>query len=84
MTQVDEFFSEADELPPSRNASSWARRITGMAVLLAVAALAWGTWSFVSGFTGGPTAQVDYVGDGTTSKDILSAREQMQAAIDAE
>ena len=59
MTQVDEFFSEADQLPPSRNASSWARRITGIAVLLAVAALAWGTWSFVSGFTGGTTAQVD-------------------------
>ncbi len=30
------------------------------------------------------TVTIDYVGDGTTSKDILSAREQMQAAIDAE
>ena len=81
MTQVDEFFSEADQLPPSRNASSWARRITGIAVLLAVAALAWGTWSFVSGFTGGPTAQVDYVGDGTGQVEIIVARGDTLTAI---
>ena len=30
------------------------------------------------------TVTIDYDGDGTTSKDILSAREVMQAAIDAE
>ena len=81
MTQVDEFFSEADQLPPSRNASSWARRITGIAVLLAVAALAWGTWSFISSFTGGPTAQVDYVGDGTGQVEIIVARGDTLTAI---
>ena len=81
MTQVDEFFSEADQLPPSRNASSWARRITGIAVLLAVAALAWGTWSFVSGFTSGTTAKVDYVGDGTGQVEIIVARGDTLTAI---
>ena len=50
-------------------------------MLLAVAALAWGTWSFISGFTGGPTAQVDYVGDGTGQVEIIVVRGDTLTAI---
>lgn len=73
MTHMDEFFDEEDALPPSRNASSWARRITGIAVLLAVVALAWGTWSFISG-TGGSAQETDYAGSGLGEVEVVVAR----------
>jgi UPF0755 protein len=81
MTHMDEFFDDEDNLPASRNASSWARRITGIAVLLAVVALAWGTWSFVSGFGGGTAAETDYAGVGIGEVEIVVARGDTLTAI---
>lgn len=78
---MDEFFDDEDSLPPSRNASSWARRITGIAVLLAVAALAWGTWSFLTGGGGGSVAQTDYPGEGIGEVEIVVARGDTLTAI---
>lgn len=80
MTHMNEFFDDEDTLPPSRNASSLARRITGIAVLLAVLALAWGTWSFLSG-SGGSTAQTDYAGEGVGEVQIQVSRGQTLTAI---
>ena len=81
MTHMDEFFDDEDDLPPSRNASSWARRITGIAVLLAIAALAWGTWSFISGMGGGSTAETDYAGEGIGEVQIVVGRGDTLTAI---
>lgn len=80
MAHMDEFFDDEDDLPPSRNASSWARRITGIAVLLAVAALAWGTWSFISG-TGGSAPETDYAGEGIGEVQVVVARGDTLTAI---
>lgn len=80
MTHMDEFFDDEDELPPSRNAASWARRITAIAVLLAVVALAWGTWSFLTGGSG-TVAETDYVGEGTGEVEVVVARGDTLTAI---
>ncbi len=80
MAHMDEFFDDEDTLPPSRNASSWARRITGIAVLLAILALAWGTWSFLTG-GGGAVAETDYAGEGVGEVDIIVARGDTLTAI---
>ena len=81
MTHMDEFFDDEDALPPSRNATSLARRITGVAVLLAVVALAWGTWSFVSGLGGGGTAEVEFAGEGFGEVEVVVARGDTLTAI---
>lgn len=81
MTHMDEFFDDEDALPPSRNATSLARRITGIAVLLAVLALAWGTWSFVSGFGGGGTAASEFAGEGFGEVQVVVARGDTLTAI---
>ncbi len=80
MTHMDEFFDDEDALPPSRNASSLARRITGVAVLLAVVALAWGTWSFLTG-GGGDAPQTDYAGEGVGEVQVQVARGDTLTAI---
>lgn len=74
MTHMDEFFDEEDRLPPSRNATSTARRITAVAVVLAVVALVWGTWSFVSGIGGSGVAQTDYSGEGVGEVQVIVER----------
>lgn len=74
MTHMDEFFDDEEALPASRNAASVARRITGIAVLLAVVALAWGTWSFVSGLGGGGTAESEFAGEGVGEVQVVVAR----------
>lgn len=74
MTHMDEFFDEEDQLPPSRNATSVARRITAVAVLLAVVALGWGTWSFVSGLGGGTAAAPEFSGEGFGEVQVVVAR----------
>ncbi len=51
-----------------------ARRITAVAVLLAVIALAWGTWSFVSGLGGGTTAAAEFTGEGFGEVRVVVAR----------
>lgn len=81
MSHMNEFFDDEDSLPPSRNATSWARRITGIAVLLAVAALAWGTWSFVSGIGGGSAVASDYSGEGSGEVQVIVARGASLTAI---
>lgn len=81
MTHMDEFFDDEDALPPSRNATSLARRITGVAVLLAVAALAWGTWSFVSGIGGGGPAAEEFAGEGFGEVAVQVARGDTLTAI---
>ena len=81
MTHMDEFFDDEDALPPSRNASSLARRITGIAVLLAVVALAWGTWSFVSGIGGGGSAESEFAGEGFGEVQVVVARGDTLTAI---
>jgi UPF0755 protein len=80
MTHMDEFFDDEDSLPPSRNASSLARRITGVAVLLAVAALAWGTWSFLTG-GGTPAPETDFAGEGVGEVQVQVARGDTLTAI---
>ena len=80
MTHMDEFFDDEDSLPPSRNASSLARRITGVAVLLAALALAWGTWSFLTG-SGGSPAETDYAGEGVGEVQVQVARGDTLTAI---
>ncbi|MEY2990468.1 MAG: endolytic transglycosylase MltG [Candidatus Nanopelagicales bacterium] len=74
MTHMDEFFDDEDQLPASRNATSVARRITAVAVLLAVVALGWGTWSFVSGLGGGTTTSQEFTGEGFGEVQVVVAR----------
>jgi UPF0755 protein len=81
MTHMDEFFDDEDALPPSRNATSLARRITGIAVLLAVVALAWGTWSFVSGIGGGGSGESEFAGEGFGEVQVVVARGDTLTAI---
>jgi UPF0755 protein len=81
MTHMDEFFDDEDALPPSRNATSLARRVTGAAVLLAVAALAWGTWSFVSGFGGGSSSASEFAGEGIGEVQVVVSRGDTLTAI---
>ena len=81
MTHMDEFFDDEDDLPPSRNATSIARRITAVAVALAVVALVWGTWSFVSGLGGGVAAQTDYSGEGVGEVQVIVERGDSLTAI---
>ena len=83
MTHMDEFFDDEDALPPSRNATSMARRITGVAVILAVVALAWGTWSFVSGIGGSAPTAAEFSGEGFGEVQVVVARGDTLTAINA-
>lgn len=81
MTHMDEFFDDEDALPPSRNATSTARRITGIAVILAVVALAWGTWSFISGIGGSAPTAAEFAGEGFGEVQVVVARGDTLTAI---
>ncbi len=69
MSQLDAMLS-SDELPPSRNRRSWARRIVLVLILLVVIALGYGAYRAIAGHS----ANADYVGSGTESVEIVVGR----------
>ena len=80
MTHMDDFFVDDDDMAPSRNKSSIARRVTGVLALVASLTLIWATWSF---FSGGDdvVAETDYVGEGSGEVTIVVARGDSLTAI---
>lgn len=69
MTFINEVLS-GEQLPPSRNANSWSKRVVVGAGLIAVFAIFYGIYSLLGG--GGETN--DYVGPGTGSVTITVNR----------
>ncbi len=69
MTFIDEVLS-GDQLPPSRNANSWSKRVVVGAGLIASLAIIYGIYSLL----GAGSESNDYVGSGTGSVSITVSR----------
>ncbi len=69
MTFIDEVLS-GDQLPPSRNANSWSKRVVVGAGLIASLAIIYGIYSLL----GGGSESNDYVGSGTGSVSVTVSR----------
>lgn len=69
MTFIDEVLS-GEQLPPSRNANSWSKRVVVGAGLIAALAIVYGIYSLLGG--GGETN--DYVGSGSGSVSVNVSR----------
>ncbi len=69
MTFIDEVLS-GDQLPPSRNANSWSKRVVVGAGLIASLAIIYGIYSLF----GGGSESNDYVGSGTGSVSVTVSR----------
>ncbi len=69
MTFIDEVLS-GDQLPPSRNANSWSKRVVVGAGLIASLAIIYGIYSLL----GAGSESNDYVGSGTGSVSVTVSR----------
>ena len=69
MTFINEVLS-GEQLPPSRNANSWSKRVVLGAALIAALAIIYGIYSLL----GGGSETNDYVGDGTGEVSITVSR----------
>ncbi len=69
MTFIDEVLN-SDQLPPSRNAHSWSKRVVVGAGLIAVCAIFYGVYSLL----GGSSESNDFVGPGSGSVEVTVSR----------